>query len=86
MTENRTLRLSPLVVLAVVGLAFALYVATMAPGLTWANQGADGGELIAAARTNGVPHPPGYPLYILLLQLWLKVTGVLFPGSEPARL
>ena len=86
MTENRALRLSPLLVLAVAGLAFALYVATMAPGLTWANQGADGGELSAAARTNGVLHPPGYPLYILLLQLWLKVTGVLFRGSEPARL
>ncbi|MEZ4710782.1 MAG: DUF2723 domain-containing protein [Caldilineaceae bacterium] len=86
MPEKRALRLPPIVVLAAVGLAFALYVATMAPGLTWANQGADGGELIAAARTNGVPHPPGYPLYMVLLQLWLKVATMLFAGSEPARL
>ncbi|MEZ4661010.1 MAG: DUF2723 domain-containing protein [Caldilineaceae bacterium] len=86
MSEKRALRLPPLFVWAAVGLAFVLYVATMAPGLTWANQGADGGELIAAARTNGVPHPPGYPLYMLLLQLWLKVTAVIFAGSEPARL
>lgn len=56
------------VVLAV----FALYVLSAAPGLTWAHQGADGGELVTAAVVNGVPHPPGYPLYMLLLQTWLR--------------
>lgn len=45
---------------------FAIYFGTLAPGLTWANNGADGGDLIAAAATGGVPHPTGYPLYILL--------------------
>ena len=40
----------------------ALYLKTMAPGLTfW-----DTGEFIASAYTLGVPHPPGSPLYILL--------------------
>ena len=47
-------------------LALALYVSTLAPGLTWRNNGADGGELIAAASTLGVAHPPGYPTYLLL--------------------
>lgn len=42
------------------------YVATLAPGLTWSNGGADGGDLITAAATNGVAHPSGYPLYLLL--------------------
>lgn len=51
--------------------AFCFYAVGAAPGLTWAHQGADGGELITAAVVNGVPHPPGYPLYILLLQAWL---------------
>ncbi len=42
----------------------------MAPGLTWANFGADGGDLIAAAATGGVAHPTGYPLYLLLARLF----------------
>jgi hypothetical protein len=46
--------------------AGVLYGATAAPWLTWANHGADGGDLIAAAMTWGVPHPSGYPTYCLL--------------------
>jgi hypothetical protein len=48
------------------GLALLLYAATSAPGLTWAHAGADGGDLMAAAMTGGVPHPSGYPTYCLL--------------------
>lgn len=44
------------------------YSSTLAPGLTWANYGADGGDLITAAATGGVAHPSGYPLYLLLAQ------------------
>jgi len=66
------------------GLAFLLYGYTAAPGLTWANYGADGGDLLAAAMTNGTPHPTGYPLYTLLLQGWLALLGLLWPGSEIA--
>ncbi len=43
-----------------------IYVQTLAPGLTWANAGSDGGDLIAAAAIAGVPHPTGYPLYLVL--------------------
>jgi len=46
------------------------YLATLAPGLTWANNGADGGDLITAAATGGVPHPSGYPTYLLLARLF----------------
>lgn len=66
------------------GLAFLLYAVTAAPGITWAHHGADGGELIAAAMTNGVPHPPGYPLYTLLLRGWLWLVALIVPGSELA--
>lgn len=47
---------------ATVGAAvFGVYVATLAPGVT----AGDGGELITAAWTQGVAHPPGYPLWCL---------------------
>ena len=62
--------------------AFFLYLFSLAPGLTWAHQGADGGELVTAAIVNGVPHPPGYPLYMFLLQAWLAITGLLMPGAD----
>ena len=58
------------------GLALALYARTLAPGLTWAHHGADGGDLLAAALTHGVPHPSGYPAYQLLLVSGLKLAPV----------
>lgn len=51
-------------------LAFLVYWLTLAPGLTFANDGTDGGDLIAAARTLGIPHPTGYPTYTLLAWLF----------------
>ncbi len=47
-----------------------VYLATLAPGLSWANYGSDGGDLITAAATGGVPHPTGYPLYLVLARLF----------------
>jgi hypothetical protein len=48
----------------------AVYLVTLAPGLTWANQGADGGDLISAAAVLGIAHPTGYPTYLLLARLF----------------
>lgn len=42
------------------------YLHTLAPGVTWANDGADSGDLITAAATLGIAHPTGYPTYLLL--------------------
>ncbi|TEU08050.1 MAG: DUF2723 domain-containing protein [Anaerolineales bacterium] len=56
--------------LAVGAVSLWLYVSTAAPGLSWANEGADGGDLIAAAMNWGVPHPSGYPTYCLLARLY----------------
>jgi hypothetical protein len=50
--------------------ALAVYLSTLAPDLTWANAAMDGGELITASVTLGVPHPPGYPAYVLLGKLF----------------
>ena len=67
-----------LVGLAVGVVSLALYLATVAPTLTWGHKmtGVDGGELLAAADTFGVPHPPGYPTYTLLLKVFATVVPV----------
>jgi hypothetical protein len=41
--------------------------------LTTANFGVDGGDLLAAVLTNGVPHPTGYPTYVLLGMLFQRI-------------
>ena len=58
----------------------AVYRLTLTPDLTWANAATDGGELITASVTLGVPHPPGYPTYVLLGKLFsfLPVGSVAF--------
>jgi tetratricopeptide (TPR) repeat protein len=45
--------------------SIVLYTATLAPTVTLV----DSGELIVAARSLGVAHPPGFPLYVLLAHL-----------------
>src|SRR4029453_14995991 len=40
----------------------------------------DSGELAAAVHVVGIPHPPGYPLYVLLGKLF----SVLAPVGKPA--
>lgn len=52
------------------GIAFGIYVKTLAPTITWRHNGADGGDLVAAIGTLGIPHPPGYPTYVLLGRLF----------------
>jgi Flp pilus assembly protein TadD len=55
--------------------AGTVYFVTLAPTVT----SGDSGELIAAACTLGVAHPPGYPLYCLLGKAFS-----LLPVSNPA--
>jgi hypothetical protein len=47
-------------------LSLAIYVRTLAPTITWRNDGVDSGDLATAVATGGVPHPPGYPTYLVL--------------------
>lgn len=51
-------------------LPFFIYFQTLAPSITWRNEGNDGGDLAAAVAVGGVPHPPGYPTYLLLGSLF----------------
>jgi tetratricopeptide (TPR) repeat protein len=71
--ENR-LRL--IVFAAVVLVVLAVYLATMAPTAAfW-----DCGELIAAAYSMGVPHPPGTPFFVTIGRLF----AMLPTSPEPA--
>src|SRR3954452_12357910 len=45
--------------------ALVLYARTLAPTVTLV----DSGELIVAAHSLGVAHPPGFPLYVILAHL-----------------
>ena len=56
----------------------SLYLSTLAPTLTWGWDGkaVDGGEFLAAANTLGIPHPPGYPTYTLLLKAFATLVPI----------
>ncbi len=58
-------------------ISFGVYLYTLAPTVL----DGDDGELVAAAHVLGIPHPTGYPLYMLLAKLF-----TLLPvGTVPAR-
>ncbi len=52
--------------LLVAAVALGVYIHGLPPSITWQNDGADGAELAAAVKNLGVPHPPGYPTYVLV--------------------
>src|SRR2546428_6901890 len=68
MAANRMLRSSKAEVLCAGSVFFAslfIYNRTLAPTVTLV----DSGELIVAARSLGVAHPPGFPFYLMLAHL-----------------
>ncbi|HEX9690773.1 MAG TPA: DUF2723 domain-containing protein [Gemmatimonadales bacterium] len=67
-------RLEFRVALFVFAVVLGGYLWTLAPSVTfW-----DAGELIAATKILGVPHPPGTPLFVLIGHVW----GTLVPLGE----
>jgi hypothetical protein len=58
-----------------------VYIATLAPSVTfW-----DAGEFIAAARVLGIPHPPGTPLFVVMLNAWARAFSFL-PFAQATNL
>ncbi len=69
----------PVVIPGFVTLSTAvLFLSIASTRLTNANYGSDGGDLLAAVLTSGIPHPTGYPTYVLLGNLFQ-----LIPISTP---
>ena len=56
-----------------------LFYCSLPPGITFE----DAGIFISAAATGGYPHPPGYPLYTLILKSVLYVARLF--DLSPAR-
>ena len=54
-------------------LSLSVYLLTLAPTITWKHDGDDGGDLVTAVVTGGVPHPPGYPTYLLLGEVFVRI-------------
>jgi len=63
--------------LLAVGL-FVLYLTVLPDHLVTINDGGDGGDFLSAMLTHGIPHPTGYPTYMILGQLFLRI-----PISSP---
>jgi len=62
--------------------ALGLYAATMGQTLVLEHGGSDGAELAVAVHTLGIPHPTGYPTYVLLAQAFQSIPW----GSLVSRL
>ncbi|MBI4298536.1 MAG: DUF2723 domain-containing protein [Chloroflexi bacterium] len=73
---NRLVTVRHLVGLGLLVASLTIYLSTLAPTLTWRNIGSDGGDLIAASYNLGIPHPPGYPAYILLLKIFASLVPI----------
>ena len=75
--QRITVPLSVVAAMVTFAILLATYLATSAPDLTlW-----DAPELVIAAHTLGIPHPPGTPLWVLIAHLatWI------FSSAGPAR-
>jgi len=60
-----------ILILAIFILTQFVYLSTLAPTVT----SEDSGELIAAAYTTGVAHPPGFPLWTVLSQVFTQTSS-----------
>ena len=54
-------------------ISLVIYLSFLSPSIVTG----DSGEFIASAYTLGIPHPPGYPFYMILGRLF----SILFPGN-----
>lgn len=56
--------------------AYAVYLLTLSPGVSWEHHSEDSGDLITAAWVLGIPHPTGYPLFTMLGWIWSHIVAL----------
>ena len=72
MSDSQAYRPPYRAAVAVGAVVLAVFVLTLAPTVTfW-----DAGEFIAAAKTLGIPHPPGTPLFVMIAHVWGKLIPI----------
>jgi hypothetical protein len=69
-------RLALTIAATIAGLFFLLYVVTLAPDVL----PADSGELQTVAAQLGVAHPPGFPLYVMVVHLFTRTLQFVEPA------
>lgn len=70
----------PWELIPLLGIFAWLYWQTMPPGMSsWIIEGWDSAVLQITGSTWGIPHSPGYPLYTMLANLFVRLVGLL-PG------
>jgi hypothetical protein len=74
----KLLRSDRLISIVVFLITFICYELITPTRLSSANFGSDGGDYLTAVLTGGVPHPTGYPLYLVLSQI-----AQMLPLSSP---
>lgn len=80
MTSSSRWAVRSLAAFIALAVSLTVYALTLAPSLTWSHWGRDSGDFVTAAVTGRVPHPPGFPLYMILARL-----GVGLVPGDPAR-
>ncbi len=71
-----------LIAVSIFALLVLAYAHTCSLSVTWKNFSEDSGDLLAAAYTLGIPHPTGYPLYVLVGRIF----SLILPGSVAFRI
>jgi len=67
---------------ALCALFIIVYSHTSSVSVSWKNFSEDSGDLLSCAYTLGIPHPTGYPLFVLLGRLF----SLVMPGSVAFRI
>jgi hypothetical protein len=78
--RSSILKIDLLTTAGLFAVSLLVYIRTLAPTISWRNEGADSGDLVTAAFTGGIPHPTGYPLYTLIASVFSHL-----PALEPAQ-